>query len=121
MDRQETLRRRGRRRIFAVHIIGKSAHQLRAARPGRIGMLALDLVEQRGGELVLAAVEPVLRRAIEGAAVARDIARSEEHTSELQSLMRHSYAVFCLKTKKFQLTTYIIKMILYYSNKLSNT
>src|SRR3546814_4675927 len=27
-------------------------------------------------------------------------ARSEEHTSELQSLMRHSYAVFCLKKKK---------------------
>src|SRR3546814_2644232 len=26
-------------------------------------------------------------------------ARSEEHTSELQSLMRLSYAVFCLKTK----------------------
>src|SRR3546814_1841525 len=26
--------------------------------------------------------------------------RSEEHTSELQSLMRLSYAVFCLKTKK---------------------
>src|SRR3546814_6640362 len=28
-----------------------------------------------------------------------DFARSEEHTSELQSLMRISYAVFCLKTK----------------------
>src|SRR3546814_6030164 len=27
-------------------------------------------------------------------------ARSEEHTSELQSLMRNSYAVFCLKQKK---------------------
>src|SRR3546814_6473440 len=26
--------------------------------------------------------------------------RSEEHTSELQSLMRHSYALFCLKKKK---------------------
>src|SRR3546814_974378 len=26
--------------------------------------------------------------------------RSEEHTSELQSLMRNSYAVFCLKTKR---------------------
>src|SRR3546814_9013671 len=26
--------------------------------------------------------------------------RSEEHTSELQSLMRNSYAVFCLKNKK---------------------
>src|SRR3546814_6199296 len=33
--------------------------------------------------------------------------RSEEHTSELQSLMRISYAVFCLKKKKKH-TTYII-------------
>src|SRR3546814_8760095 len=31
-----------------------------------------------------------------------DDARSEEHTSELQSLMRISYAVFCLKKKKQQ-------------------
>src|SRR3546814_2845124 len=31
--------------------------------------------------------------------------RSEEHTSELQSLMRISYAVFCLKKKKKQETT----------------
>src|SRR3546814_4958051 len=30
----------------------------------------------------------------------RGIFRSEEHTSELQSLMRISYAVFCLKKKK---------------------
>src|SRR3546814_5805963 len=30
---------------------------------------------------------------------AAKIARSEEHTSELQSLMRNSYAVFCLKKK----------------------
>src|SRR3546814_2063624 len=29
-----------------------------------------------------------------------DLKRSEEHTSELQSLMRISYAVFCLKKKK---------------------
>src|SRR3546814_9902408 len=34
------------------------------------------------------------------AAVARTQIRSEEHTSELQSLMRISYAVFCLKKKK---------------------
>src|SRR3546814_6273839 len=32
----------------------------------------------------------------------RSRARSEEHTSELQSLMRISYAVFCLKKKKKQ-------------------
>src|SRR3546814_4500247 len=31
--------------------------------------------------------------------------RSEEHTSELQSLMRISYAVFCLKKKKQQTAT----------------
>src|SRR3546814_1639262 len=31
--------------------------------------------------------------------VRKELARSEEHTSELQSLMRISYAVFCLKKK----------------------
>src|SRR3546814_3358834 len=35
-----------------------------------------------------------------------DVARSEEHTSELQSLMRISYAVFCLKKKKIMHTLY---------------
>src|SRR3546814_16220553 len=33
--------------------------------------------------------------------------RSEEHTSELQSLMRTSYAVFCLKKKKTKTQTHI--------------
>src|SRR3546814_3070211 len=33
---------------------------------------------------------------------AKEIGRSEEHTSELQSLMRISYAVFCLKKKRLQ-------------------
>src|SRR3546814_10744776 len=41
----------------------------------------------------------VLRHAM----IAREDNRSEEHTSELQSLMRISYAVFCLKKKKKQL------------------
>src|SRR3546814_10333023 len=35
--------------------------------------------------------------------------RSEEHTSELQSLMRISYAVFCLKKKKTKKYTFINK------------
>src|SRR3546814_7676415 len=35
--------------------------------------------------------------------------RSEEHTSELQSLMRISYAVFCLKQKKIKTNTNIHK------------
>src|SRR3546814_1680067 len=57
-----------------------------------------------------------------------DEARSEEHTSELQSLMRISYAVFCLKKKKIPInsntldditthsdTPYPIYMTLYYT------
>src|SRR3546814_18124662 len=75
MDREEPLRRFDRGRIFAVHIIGKRAHQLRAARPGRIGVLALDLVEQCGGEAILLAVEPVLRRAVQRIDVTRDVTR----------------------------------------------
>src|SRR3546814_14195973 len=37
--------------------------------------------------------------------------RSEEHTSELQSLMRTSYAVFCLKKKKYELGSVAITLI----------
>src|SRR3546814_7552528 len=39
---------------------------------------------------------------VQGADVGGALHRSEEHTSELQSLMRISYAVFCLKKKKNQ-------------------
>src|SRR3546814_4120191 len=35
-----------------------------------------------------------------------DLVRSEEHTSELQSLMRISYAVFCLKKKTHKTTSH---------------
>src|SRR3546814_8851085 len=41
-----------------------------------------------------------LARGVPGAG--RGAARSEEHTSELQSLMRISYAVFCLKKKRLR-------------------
>src|SRR3546814_10234396 len=43
-----------------------------------------------------------IKRLFAGWPVAKVINRSEEHTSELQSLMRTSYAVFCLKKKKTQ-------------------
>src|SRR3546814_1638070 len=50
------------------------------------------------------ALREVLRNDVRGDFVEFGIAlggsRSEEHTSELQSLMRISYAVFCLKKKK---------------------
>src|SRR3546814_3461052 len=51
-------------------------------------------------------------RISENAAAAIGVgSRSEEHTSELQSLMRISYAVFCLKKKKKH-TNQMINMIL---------
>src|SRR3546814_10002743 len=44
--------------------------------------------------------QPRQQRIVEPCPPCRQILlRSEEHTSELQSLMRNSYAVFCLKTK----------------------
>src|SRR3546814_7708615 len=48
---------------------------------------------RRGEMKWSSSAKPGLRRAVAG------LARSEEHTSELQSLMRISYAVFCLKKK----------------------
>src|SRR3546814_9295080 len=65
-----------------------------------------------GGNMVLAVGAPLVRLADTGPiatgfwrmAIALPflalLGRSEEHTSELQSLMRISYAVFCLKKKK---------------------
>src|SRR3546814_2454311 len=47
---------------------------------------------------ISAAMLETARKAVTKAGMA-DRVRSEEHTSELQSLMRISYAVFCLKTK----------------------
>src|SRR3546814_3909881 len=44
--------------------------------------------------------QEVLMPTIQSAELWRKSGRSEEHTSELQSLMRISYAVFCLKKKK---------------------
>src|SRR3546814_1410977 len=77
--------------------------------PGRRQQHANDAPEASG----LALLDPTLRVPLsvyrERAGTARPDrirlrrrrqCRSEEHTSELQSLMRNSYAVFCLKNKK---------------------
>src|SRR3546814_6759731 len=56
--------------------------------------VALDVLHQRGHEVCDAEQDRASRTE-----------RSEEHTSELQSLMRISYAVFCLTKKKKQQPT----------------
>src|SRR3546814_8364458 len=69
---------------FRLLMNAEAKHLLRDAEDRVIGVAAMS--EQ--GELRIRA----------------DLVRSEEHTSELQSLMRSSYAVFCLKKKKRQET-----------------
>src|SRR3546814_10213974 len=64
------------------------------------------------------------RRANASARAKPSTRRSEEHTSELQSLMRISYAVFCLKKKKNNTTittTYLESIITTISDKTQET
>src|SRR3546814_8586525 len=81
------------------HIADQVAH--RAAR--RVGIVRRDRIANRGmvGDAGGAALDPV---------------RSEEHTSELQSLMRISYAVFCLKKKKNTKIAFIRDLLQHYSD-----
>src|SRR3546814_6063088 len=67
----------------------------------QVGNVEQDLARQRGQPILLRVVQAREQIAQTSPALRRDDAeRSEEHTSELQSLMRISYAVFCLKKKK---------------------
>src|SRR3546814_1338839 len=73
---------------------GDAARHWRVDRDEALGGRRFD-VRARGGDVDRRAVEEQnVRRGV------RENVRSEEHTSELQSLMRISYAVFCLKKKK---------------------
>src|SRR3546814_10053223 len=72
----------------------------------RIGFVAADaiLLDQDAGLGTNPCLQKSIQRGCGPFAQQRRAlpARSEEHTSELQSLMRISYAVFCLKKKKTQ-------------------
>src|SRR3546814_9371508 len=71
----------------------------RMLRPDHDGAMAARhrVVVREGAHRRDDAVEDAFR-------IVGDVVRSEEHTSELQSLMRLSYAVFCLKKKKQKTT-----------------
>src|SRR3546814_2449407 len=66
--------------------------QIAGADRGRIAVLLVQGVAVLGEDGITSWHEAVLSRAV--------VLSSEEHTSELQSLIRISYAVFCLKKKK---------------------
>src|SRR3546814_8603117 len=83
--------------LLPLHVTVK---QHRAARMQRTGELLLQQIFGNpalfGGQAVFGAQDAAWADTV--AECSRS--RSEEHTSELQSLMRISYAVFCLKKKK---------------------
>src|SRR3546814_6071444 len=70
---------------------------------GVLGLNELSGLAARPGNLHLAMLHDTVPQVQIDQALVRNVCvfgRSEEHTSELQSLMRISYAVFCLKKKK---------------------
>src|SRR3546814_488656 len=74
--------------------------------PPSIPMVLFALVSDASiGYLFLGGVVPGLLMALSQMTIVISRPRSEEHTSELQSLMRISYAVFCLKKKKYSNNT----------------
>src|SRR3546814_1144759 len=82
--------------------------QLDVLYPAPLSLDDHDIVQpDRFGKGHLDAGDQVLERGLRRRAdrQPRQPRRSEEHTSELQSLMRISYAVFCLKKKKKQKKT----------------
>src|SRR3546814_4004266 len=68
---------------------------------GALYAMMVGFVDPESGLGILVSVEMVIIAALGGAGTLFG-PRSEEHTSELQSLMRISYAVFCLKKKNTQ-------------------
>src|SRR3546814_10881615 len=76
--------------VGEVMAIGRSIHESmqKALRGLETGLCGFDDYQPLEGASRAAIEEELVRP------------RSEEHTSELQSLMRSSYAAFCLKTKR---------------------
>src|SRR3546814_4749610 len=93
---------RSRRRAAAPVRDGDAAHRRHRFGAGRRAPALVRRPPDRQAELVAGP-----RRRGDERSVPRRVGRSEEHTSELQSLMRISYAVFCLKKKKKKKIQYI--------------
>src|SRR3546814_5201156 len=82
------------------HPVGKGPAEHRRVE----GMRAFLVGRRQLVPVALAHAVAAERGAVLVARAAHHVERSEEHTSELQSLMRISYAVFCLKKKKKEYT-----------------
>src|SRR3546814_7817119 len=84
------------RLIEAAETLGRNVTELRGAMAPMVNTPELRFQVDESRKFAI--VDEVLARL---AASGAKVDRSEEHTSELQSLMRISYAVFCLKHKNY--------------------
>src|SRR3546814_5577583 len=108
---------RSRHHILRRQLVDHGDDAALGGGPGAVGRLGGQRDDLVVGEAAVATDEGVLAELVDGTAAVgaaqdRDLphpltdgplaqeARSEEHTSELQSLMRISYAVFCLKKQQ---------------------
>src|SRR3546814_2418309 len=100
---------RARPRRSVLYMPGSNARALEKGRSLPADGLILDLEDAVAPDAKATAREQIAATLQQGGYGRREIAvrvngldspRSEEHTSELQSLMRISYAVLCLKKKK---------------------
>src|SRR3546814_2375755 len=66
-------------------------------------MEPMTTISRRSSPDISIAIMPATRLFMRQHILQNPLFRSEEHTSELQSLMRISYAVFCLKKKKIKI------------------
>src|SRR3546814_9198984 len=101
----------GRSAVVGTLWRGGKFHALRRRSGPSAGRLSRHVrISRRGGEASPREGPAMVRRYRPGARrrpiIRISANRSEEHTSELQSLMRNSYAVFCLKKKKQNDTIY---------------
>src|SRR3546814_10023840 len=93
-------------------IQGKLADMYTTMNAAKAYVYAVAKACDRGDTTRKDAAGAILYAAEKATWMALEAIRSEEHTSELQSLMRISYAVFCLKKKKtHQETNYIHTII----------
>src|SRR3546814_3420652 len=84
--------------LFRSSLLYVSRCYCRRSKDDRSGGRAVGIVQRSDPSAV---VNIEWSRTVYGVRMAEATMRSEEHTSELQSLMRISYAVFCLKKKTY--------------------
>src|SRR3546814_2136740 len=105
IEERERVERRLRESQHALEAARARAEDASRAKAAFLATMSHEIRTPMNGVTAMAEILDRTRLSAEQRDMTRTI-RSEEHTSELQSLMRISYAVFCLKQKLHNMTTH---------------